>query len=107
LKEAILDGNLPWLIAVGVVVVLVTLYIVVRVLRRLHRLRGFVRSPDSPGTAKAAYYAAWVYAISPIDFLPDPILIDDIGVVLACVAALEQMARRRRSTITPPRERIG
>ncbi|GAA0962774.1 hypothetical protein [Actinocorallia libanotica] len=95
------DGNWPWIIAIGAVVVLVTLYIVVRVLGRLHRLRGFVRSPDSPGTAKAAYYAAWVYALSPIDLLPDPILIDDIGVVLACVAALEQMARRRRGALRP------
>ncbi|GAA2730183.1 hypothetical protein [Actinocorallia aurantiaca] len=102
-----MDGNLPWLIAAGVVVVLVTLYIVVRVLGRLRGLRGFVRSQDAPGTAKAAYYGAWIYALSPVDLLPDPILIDDIGIVLACVAALEQMARRRRSAVTPPRERIG
>ncbi len=96
------DGSWPWIITIGaVVVVLVTLYVVVRVLGRLRGLRGFVRSQDSPGTAKAAYYAAWVYALSPIDLLPDPILIDDIGIVLACVAALEQMARRRRETLRP------
>ncbi|MEO3783849.1 hypothetical protein ABGB12_10985 [Actinocorallia sp. B10E7] len=96
-----LDGNLPWLIAAGAVVVLVTLYVVVRVLRRLRRLRGFVHSPGSPGTAKAAYYAAWIYALSPVDLLPDPVLIDDIGIVLACVAALEQMARRRKDALRP------
>lgn len=96
-----LDGNWPWIAAAGVAVVALTLFVVVRVLIRLRRLRGFVRSPDAPGAAKAAYYAAWIYALSPVDFLPDPILIDDIGVVLACVAALEQMARRRRGTLTP------
>ncbi len=96
-----MDGKWFWLAVAATVLVLVTLYLVIRVLGRLRRLRGFVHSPDSPGTAKAAYYAAWIYALSPIDLLPDPILIDDVGVVLACVAAIEQMIRRRRYTLRP------
>jgi len=96
------DGKWPWIILACVVVVAATLYVVVRVLRRLHRLRGFVHAPDSPGTAKAAYYAAWVYALSPVDLLPDPVLIDDIGIVLASIAAIERMARRRRRTALRP-----
>ncbi|WP_106401588.1 YkvA family protein [Actinocorallia populi] len=96
------DGNWPWIIAaLAAVVVLACLYAVVRLLRRMRGLRGFVRSPDAPGTAKAAYYGAWIYALSPVDLLPDPILIDDVGVVLACVAALEQMVRRRRESLRP------
>lgn len=96
------DGKWPWIILACVAAVAVTLYVVVRVLRRLNGLRGFVHSPDSPGTAKAAYYAAWVYALSPVDLLPDPVLIDDIGVVLASIAAIERMARRRRRTALRP-----
>ncbi|MCD0449963.1 DUF1232 domain-containing protein [Actinocorallia sp. API 0066] len=90
------DGWWPWAVLVAVLVVLGTLFFVVRALIRLRSLRGFVHERNSPATAKAAYYGAWIYALSPIDLLPDPILLDDVGIVLAAIATLEYMVRKRR-----------
>ncbi|GAB3679765.1 hypothetical protein GCM10027589_49980 [Actinocorallia lasiicapitis] len=65
-----------------------------RVLFRLHSLRRRVHTPDAPNTAKLAYYGAWIYALSPVDLLPDPIYLDDVGIVLAAIAAIERLTRR-------------
>ncbi|ROO84596.1 hypothetical protein EDD29_2123 [Actinocorallia herbida] len=92
------DGWWPWVLVAGGVFVLVTLFFVVRTLIRLRTLRGFVKADDAPSTAKAAYYGAWVYALSPIDLLPDPILIDDVGIVLAAIATIEYFVRKHRPT---------
>ncbi|GAA3230747.1 hypothetical protein [Actinocorallia longicatena] len=90
-----------WLYAVLAVVAVVTIFLAVRVLVRLYGLRRRVHAPDAPGTARFAYYAAWLYAISPVDFLPDPIYLDDIGVVLAAIATIERLTRRDRENSGP------
>lgn len=90
------DGWWPWVAVAAAVFVLVSLFFVVRTLIRLRSLRGFVKSQDAPSTAKAAYYGAWVYALSPVDLLPDPILVDDVGIVLAAIGTIEYLVRKHR-----------
>jgi Protein of unknown function (DUF1232) len=45
---------------------------------------------------KVAFYGALLYTIFPIDLLPDPIYLDDIGVLAAALAFLTKMLRQRR-----------
>ncbi|MEO5874913.1 MAG: hypothetical protein ABIS86_08645 [Streptosporangiaceae bacterium] len=85
------------IVVLASVAVAITLYFVVRALRRLFRLRKVALGPEAPTTAKAAYWLAWIYTLSPIDVLPDPILIDDVGVVLAAIATIERVTRKQRT----------
>lgn len=64
-----------------VVSALVALVLVILLIRR-HRK---VHQPGVPVSAKVSYYGSLVYAVFPIDLLPDPILVDDIGVLTAAV----------------------
>ena len=99
------DHVTPVLLAVAAVIVAVMIFFVYRALRRLFRLRKVALGPDAPTTAKAAFWLAWIYAISPIDVLPDPILIDDIGVVLVAIATIERVTRNTRSSV--PLGKVG
>lgn len=99
------DHMTPVLLAVVAVIVAVMLYFVYRALRKLFRLRKVALSPEAPTSAKAAFWLAWIYALSPLDVLPDPILIDDIGVVLAAIATIERVTRDSRSSL--PLGKVG
>ncbi|OAR22599.1 hypothetical protein A8W25_23585 [Streptomyces sp. ERV7] len=63
---------------------------------RLIRARRILRDAGIPLTHKAAYWGALLYVISPVDLLPDPIYLDDIGVLLLAVRALRGAAARGR-----------
>jgi uncharacterized membrane protein YkvA (DUF1232 family) len=41
-----------------------------------------------------AFWAAVVYLVCPVDLLPDPILIDDIGFLLLALRSLDKAALR-------------
>ncbi len=55
-------------------------------------LWNFVKDPNAPWASKAIAVGALLYAISPIDAIPDFIpafgLIDDVGIVLTAIASL-------------------
>jgi uncharacterized membrane protein YkvA (DUF1232 family) len=93
------DHMTPVLLGVAAVIVAVMLFFVYRALRRLYRLRKVALGPESPTSAKAAFWLAWIYTLSPVDILPDPILIDDIGVVLAAIATIERVTRNQRASL--------
>jgi hypothetical protein len=46
---------------------------------------------------KVAFYGALVYTIFPVDLLPDPIYLDDIGVLAAALYYLTNSLRERRN----------
>ncbi|MEV0153088.1 YkvA family protein [Micromonospora sp. NPDC050686] len=46
---------------------------------------------------KVAFYGALIYAIFPVDVLPDPIYLDDLGVLAAALIYLTRLAHRRRA----------
>jgi uncharacterized membrane protein YkvA (DUF1232 family) len=79
-------------IVVSAVVVLVLGIIMVRRHRRVHQ-------PGVPLHAKISYYGSMIYAVVPVDLLPDPILVDDIGVLAAALVhvghVLKQVSRKR------------
>ena len=60
---------------------------------KLIRLYGTVKDPSMPKAAQFVFWGAIAWLISPIDPLPDPILIDDLGVLIFAVRYLEKQAR--------------
>lgn len=83
-----MDTWLWILIGVAALVFVVTLVVVVVLVRRLLRTRRLVRGPDASTRDRALFLGALIYAISPVDLLPDPILIDDIAVLLYALRQL-------------------
>ncbi|MET0132077.1 MAG: DUF1232 domain-containing protein [Kibdelosporangium sp.] len=83
------------LVVVSAVVVLVLAITMIRRHRRVHQ-------PDVPVSAKVSYYGSIAYAVLPIDLLPDPILVDDIGVLATALvytgSVLKRVAGRRSRT---------
>jgi uncharacterized membrane protein YkvA (DUF1232 family) len=45
---------------------------------------------------KVAFYGALAYTIFPVDLLPDPIYLDDIGVLAAALFYLTRLLRERQ-----------
>ncbi|WP_156724080.1 YkvA family protein [Streptomyces apocyni] len=74
-------------VIVGVVFVgsaALTIFLAVRLLRA----RKLLRDAGVPPENKLAFWGALIYLISPVDLLPDPVLLDDIGVLLLALRSL-------------------
>lgn len=85
--------NVALLIALGVVLVAllgVAIYFFVKLLR-MGRL---VRADMMPVQGKFAFWAAIVYAVFPVDVLPDPVYLDDIGVIVGAITYIGHLARK-------------
>ncbi|MFD7667860.1 YkvA family protein [Streptomyces sp. NPDC059788] len=71
------------------------------------RARGALRDAGVPLENKIAYWGALLYVISPVDLLPDPVLLDDIGVLLLALRSLQAAAeasgvrKGKRSSSSP------
>ncbi|MEU4399948.1 YkvA family protein [Micromonospora orduensis] len=46
---------------------------------------------------KVAFYGALIYTIFPIDLLPDPIYLDDMGVLAGALIYLTRLVHKRRA----------
>lgn len=62
---------------------------------RLLRTRRMLGELGADG--KLAFYGALAYTIFPIDLLPDPIYLDDMGVLAAAALYLSKLAQRRQA----------
>ncbi|CAM5235462.1 MULTISPECIES: YkvA family protein [Streptomyces] len=74
------------LLATAVVTVVLTI--------RLIKARKLLQDAGIPLTHKAAWWGALLYVVSPVDLLPDPIYLDDIGVLLLALRTLHMAAAR-------------
>lgn len=83
----------PWLVA-AVVVVVVTLVIAIRLAVKLVRARRLLGSSQIPLSSKAMFWASLAYLVCPVDLLPDPILLDDIGFLMLALRSLHKAAYR-------------
>ncbi|MEV6105367.1 hypothetical protein AB0M28_11730 [Streptomyces sp. NPDC051940] len=83
------------LVALGAAA-LVTLIAGIVALRRLFRVWRELRDESVPGSAKLWFYAAVVYFFWPVDVLPDPVYLDDLGAVLLALHNLKRQARELR-----------
>jgi hypothetical protein len=88
-------------IAIAVVVVIVgavTLYGAVKLAKRLFVTKKLLN--ELGGTSgKVAFWGALIYTILPIDLLPDPIYLDDMGVLAMALFYLTNLLRKRRAAM--------
>jgi uncharacterized membrane protein YkvA (DUF1232 family) len=94
------SGALLVVLAVLVVLLAALLAVAVVFFVRLVRLWAAVRDPRMPTRGKVAFWVAAVYAVFPVDVLPDPVYLDDAGVLAFAVAFVTNLARRHGIAVT-------
>jgi uncharacterized membrane protein YkvA (DUF1232 family) len=85
--------------ALALIVVVVTALVVLVLAILMVRRHRKVHQPGVPVSAKVSYYGSIAYAVLPTDLLPDPIFVDDIGVLATALLyvghALKRVSRRK------------
>ncbi|MFD3562966.1 YkvA family protein [Streptomyces sp. NPDC058686] len=81
-----------WLILASAVVLL-TMGIAAVLLVRVIRAKRLLLDAGIPLRNKALVWAAVIYTVSPVDLLPDPVYLDDIGFLLLALRSLHVAAR--------------
>ena len=62
---------------------------------RVYRTRKLLGELGAGG--KFAFYGALAYTVLPVDLLPDPIYLDDMGVLAAALVYLTRLVAKRRA----------
>ncbi|MFF6883807.1 YkvA family protein [Streptomyces sp. NPDC012421] len=94
-------GNTFWF-TLAVVLLLAAAGTAAVLLVRVLRTRRMLVDAGVPLKSKALFWAAVVYTISPVDLVPDPVYLDDIGVLLLALRALNTTVAASRSLKAPP-----
>ncbi|MFP8959763.1 DUF1232 domain-containing protein [Streptomyces nanhaiensis] len=82
------------LVAAGAVLAVATLAVAAVLLVRLVRTYLLLRGADVPVSARTAFWGALLYTVFPVDLLPDPVYLDDVGLLLLALHHLSGVARR-------------
>ncbi|MEU1842350.1 YkvA family protein [Micromonospora sediminicola] len=82
------------LVALAAVVAAATLVGAVLLAVRVVRTRRMLGALGAGG--KVAFYGALIYTILPVDLLPDPIYLDDMGVLAGALFYLGRLAAKHR-----------
>lgn len=98
------DNWLLVAVAVGIIAV-ITLYGAIRLGRKMFAVRRQLGTLGAGG--KLAFYGSLIYAIFPIDLLPDPIYLDDMAVLGTGLFYLTKLLRERRRLPAPARTRVA
>lgn len=85
-----------WIVfwVVVAIVAIVTVVFAIKLVLRLLATRKMLGELGTGG--KVAFYGALVYTIFPVDLLPDPIYLDDIGVLATALTVLTTLVRKHR-----------
>ncbi|CAM5236027.1 MULTISPECIES: YkvA family protein [Streptomyces] len=76
------------LLVIAAVVAAVLFAVAVRLLVRLVRARRTLRRAGLPTGPRWVFWGAVAYLVLPTDLLPDPVYLDDIGVLLLALRSL-------------------
>ena len=110
------DGglSLAWIAIIVVCVVLVVAMLVAAIALAIRLVRTRRLLTDLGAGGKIAFYGALIYTIFPVDLLPDPIYLDDMGVLAGALIYLTKLANKRRPerwpmrpVSAPPRRPMG
>jgi hypothetical protein len=102
LRGTLRDVSREAWIVVGVIVAIIavaTAYGAFRVGRKLFATKRMLGELGTGG--KIAFYGSLLYTFFPVDLLPDPIYLDDMGVLAAALIYLTNLVRRRRAGLAP------
>jgi hypothetical protein len=93
------DGglSLAWIAIIVLCVVLVVAMLVGAIALAIRLVRTRRLLTDLGAGGKIAFYGALIYTIFPIDLLPDPIYLDDVGVLTGALIYLTKLANKRRA----------
>ncbi|WP_031082266.1 YkvA family protein [Streptomyces sp. NRRL WC-3549] len=87
-----MDDTTVWLL-LGALVALLLAGTAAVLLIRVLRARKLLVDAGIPLRDKALVWAAVIYTVSPVDLLPDPVYLDDIGFLLLALRSLHAAAR--------------
>ncbi|GAA0742049.1 DUF1232 domain-containing protein [Dactylosporangium roseum] len=100
------DESLYALFVVGGLLLIGLLVLAIVLSVRVWRTGKYLQAMGAGG--KVALWGAIIYTIFPVDLLPDPIYLDDVGVLGAALFYLTRLAvktRQRRSPLPPELQR--
>ncbi|KOV30278.1 YkvA family protein [Streptomyces sp. H021] len=94
-----MDGNV-WLIVgtvltVGVAIAAAVLFV------RVLKARRLLTDAGIPLHDKALFWGALIYTVSPVDLIPDPVYLDDIGILMLALRSLHAAAAAARPSKEP------
>lgn len=87
-------------VVLGVIVAVATLIGAIVLAVRVWRTRKMLVELGAGG--KVAFYGALLYTILPVDVFPDPIYLDDMGLLAGALLYLTHLVRKQRSTMPRP-----
>ncbi|MER7467788.1 YkvA family protein [Streptomyces sp. NPDC097981] len=90
-----MDGRV-WLTVAGVVALGLAIAVGV-LLVRVFAARRLLLDAGIPLRDKALFWGAVIYTVSPVDLIPDPVYLDDIGILLLALRSLHAAAAAVRS----------
>ncbi|BCJ74706.1 hypothetical protein CS0771_42500 [Catellatospora sp. IY07-71] len=94
-----------WII-IGVAVAIVGIITLIGAIKLGKRLFVAKRMLGELGVGgKIAFWGALIYTIFPVDLLPDPIYLDDMGVLALALTFLTNLIRKRRGGAQLPHSR--
>ncbi|MFF1698671.1 hypothetical protein ACFVXC_34435 [Streptomyces sp. NPDC058257] len=77
------------LLVAGAILVAATLAVAIALLVRLVRARRDLRRAGLPVERQWVFWTAVAYLVLPADLLPDPVFLDDIGVLLLALRSMK------------------
>jgi hypothetical protein len=83
------------ILVLGGIVALATLVGAIVLAVRVVRTRRLLGDLGAGG--KVAFWGALIYTIVPVDLLPDPVYLDDMGVLTAALIYLTRLVQKRRA----------
>jgi uncharacterized membrane protein YkvA (DUF1232 family) len=86
-----------WLAPGVAVLALVTAVLAVRLLVKLVRARRLLRAAGVPLSTKAMFWGSIAYTVWPVDLLPDPVYLDDLGFLLLALRSVHAALARARA----------
>ena len=88
-----MDGTV-WLTVAAVLAVGLAIAAAV-LLVRVFKARRLLLDAGIPVRDKALFWVAVIYTVSPVDLVPDPVYLDDIGILLLALRSLHAAAAAR------------
>ena len=83
------------ILVLGGIVALATFVVAIVLAVKVVRTRRMLGDLGAGG--KVAFWGALIYTVLPVDLLPDPMYLDDIGVLTAALLFLTRLVHKRRA----------